>query len=107
MSQLPVKLLIDAALAPLAGRGIYHYIHQEGNPSSGLILLKLSNLAGQCTLLTQQRDFDTDALVWVPALQEETVDENEADTYAKRAMSRDPDLWIIEIEDPAMVNPFE
>ena len=107
MSGLNTKLLIDGVLQPLAGRGIYHYVHQEGNHASGLILLKISNLEGRCKFLTQQRDFETDELVWVPALAEEMVDEAEADAYIQRAISRDPDLWVIEIEDKEMDNPFQ
>ena len=62
---------------------------------------------GRCKFLTQQRDFETDELVWVPALAEEMVDEAEADAYIQRAISRDPDLWVIEIEDKEMDNPFQ
>ena len=106
-ARLPTKLWIDAVLAPLNGRGIFYYIHQAGNNGSGLILLKLTDTKGECKLLTQQRNFETDALDWVPALAQEDVAEVDADAYIARAKDRDPDLWVIEVEDPAMNNPFE
>lgn len=107
MSRLPTGLWVEAALKPLADKGIYHYIHNRGDPGSGLILLKLNNLSGQCRLLTLQRNFETDALEWVLALDNELVAEKDADAYSARAVEIDPDLWVIEIEDPAMNNPFD
>lgn len=105
--RLPTALMIEACLKPLAGMGLYHYIENKGDRDSGLILLKLNNLAGQCRVLVQQRDFMTDTLVWASPLAQEVVATVEADAYSKRAIDRDPDLWVIEIEDRDMNNPFE
>lgn len=105
-ARLPVHLWIDAQLQPLAGRGIYYYIQQRGERNSGIILLKLNGLEGRCRLLVQQRGFDG-VLGWLDALGQEDVEERAADAYIQRAISRDPDLWVIEIEDRTMDNPFE
>ena len=103
---LPVHLLIDATLKTLTERGVFYYILQRGEKSSGVILLKMSDRTGICKLITQQRDLDG-ALQWVPAMEQEKVSESDADAYITRATTRDPDLWVIEIEDPDMVNPFD
>ncbi len=105
--QLPTGLRVDAMLAPLNARGLYYYIHQKGNHASGLMLVKLNGLKGLVRLRTQQRDFLEDTLVWIDALPEEKLEEPAADAYIQRARSTDPDLWVIEIEDPEMNNPFE
>lgn len=105
--RLPTGLLVDAVLTPLNARGIFYYITQKGNHSSGLLLLKLNGLKGQVRLITQQRNFMTDEIEWVKALEQETLEEAVADEYIQRAVSRDPDLWVIEIEDEAMTNPFD
>ncbi|MCB1681002.1 MAG: DUF1491 family protein [Rhodospirillales bacterium] len=105
-ARLPVHLWIDAQLRPLADRGVYYYIQQRGERNSGIILLKLNGLGGQCRLLIQQRDLEG-VLGWMNATGKEEVEEKSADAYIQRAMSRDPDLWVIEIEDRAMENPFE
>lgn len=104
--RLPVHLLIDAGLKPLNDRGVFYYIQQRGEKNTGTILLKLNNLKGQCRLLTQQRDFDGE-MGWVNAMRKEHVEEVDVDQYIQRAISRDPDLWVIEIEDREMNNPFE
>ena len=105
-ARLPVHLLIDAVLKPLNGQGLFYYIHQSGEKNTGTILLKLNNLSGKCHLLAQQRDLDG-KLGWVNAMSKEQVEEIEADEYIRRSISRDPDLWVIEIEDQKMNNPFD
>lgn len=104
--RLPVHLWIDAQLKPLNDKGIFYYIHQRGEKNTGTILLKLNNLEGVCGMLIQQRDFDGN-LGWMNAMKKEQVEEADADAYIQRAISRDPDLWVIEIEDRDMQNPFE
>ena len=103
---LKVNLLIDAALKQLSLRGLTYYIVQRGDVDTGVILLKLSDMRGQCRLLSQMRNFDG-ALEWYDVLGQAAVSETEADGYIQKSKDNDPDLWIIEIEDPAMSNPFD
>jgi len=105
-ARLPVHLWIDAQLSPLNARGIFYYIHQRGEKNTGTILLKINNLEGSCRLLIQQRDLDG-KMGWMNANRKDLVEEQEADQYIQRAISRDPDLWVIEIEDRDINNPFE
>ena len=71
----------------------------------GTVLLKLSDMKGQCKLLTRQRDFDG-VMQWVNIFKEELVEESKADEYRVKAIDRDPDLWVIEIENEDMTNLF-
>lgn len=104
---MQIGLLIEATLKELTARGQGFYILQRGNYASGLIAVKLNALNGQCRLLVQQRNYLEDRLEWAPALQEETIPESEADSWIDRSKMRDPDLWVIEVEDRTMHNPFE
>jgi hypothetical protein len=79
---------------------------RKGEPKGGTVLLKLNLLEAGCRVLTQMRDLDG-RLGWLPALNGATVPEAEADTYIARAVTRDPDLWVIEIEDRDGNHPFE
>ncbi len=103
---LPVHFWIEAQLKPLNDKGVFYYVHQRGERNSGTILLKLNGLKGQCRVLMQQRNLDGE-LGWMDAIQKELVEEALADQYIQRAIMRDPDLWVIEIEDLEMENPFE
>lgn len=105
-ARLPVHLWIDATLGPLNARGIYYYIRQRGERNSGVILLSINGLQGLCRLLIQQRD-EMGKMGWINATGKLYVEESAVDDYVGRAVRRDPDLWVIEIEDRSMVNPFE
>jgi hypothetical protein len=81
-------------------------VARKGEPKGGTVLLKLNLLEAGCRVLTQMRDLDG-RLGWLPALKGATVPEAEADTYIARAVARDPDLWVIEIEHRDGRHPFE
>lgn len=57
-------------------------------------------------ILTQGRDLDGN-LTWFPALDGALVEEAEADAYLERTASRDPDVWIVEIEHRDGWHPFQ
>lgn len=105
--RLPTKLWIDAGLALCSGRGIPAVRRFKGDPDTGLALIKIDRLDGSCRLLGQQRDLDGH-LVWVDAIPNEaTPNVLDAEAYIERARSRDPDLWVIEVEDKSGTNPFD
>jgi hypothetical protein len=106
-SRLPTGLWIDAHLRKLTTAAIFYTVVQKGNHASGLVMLKLNGMRGQVKLLMQERNFESGALEWVFVFKEELAEESKADEYIRRAISRDPDLWVIEIEDPLMANPFK
>ena len=105
--RLPTALYVEAHLKNLTAQATFYHFIQKGNHSSGIIMLKINGLEGKVKLVMQERDFTTDKMIWAPAMQNETVEESEADAYIHRAISRDPDLWVIEIEDKNMQNPFD
>ena len=104
--RLPTGLWLEAQLRRLTEKGTSYYIANKGAYASGTILLKLNTIENGCLVLTQIRDLNG-ALSWMNALKTERVAEPEADAYIRRAVDRDPDLWVIEIDDRTGVNPFE
>lgn len=105
-SRLPTALWVEAHLRRLGQQAIPYYIANTGAYAGGMVLLKINGLGQGCRVLIQQRDLDG-ILGWANATKDEILAEKKADDYISRAVSRDPDLWVIEIEDRQMQNPFE
>lgn len=105
--QLPSHLLVDLIKKNLSLQAISFYITQSGDLNSGTFLVKIFRSREECRLRGQERDFLSGELKWIDVLDQESVAENEADAYIARIKARDPDVWIIEIEDDSLENPFE
>lgn len=104
--RLRTDLLVMAQIRRCASEGKVATLIHRGDPGGGAILLKLNMLAAGCRVLSQARDGEGRA-GWLVALGGKTVPEAEADAYIHRAIDRDPDLWVLEIEDREGLNPFE
>ena len=104
--RLPTSLWLDAHFRTLTRQGVFYTIINKGAPASGTVMLKLYAPGQGAKLLQQQRDLDG-VMGWLALFNGETVEEGKADDYIRRAVDRDPDVWVIEIEDKAFRNPFE
>ncbi len=71
----------------------------RGDGDAGAVLLKINRLADGCEVLTRFRGLDGEP-GWLLGTGPDPVDEGEADDYVQRQIGRDPDVWVIEIEDP-------
>lgn len=106
-ARLPTGLWVDAHLRRLTQEAVPYYVVNKGAYVSGTVLLKINTLEPDgCTVLSQQRDL-YGKMGWMPVFSGGPVAESEADNYIRRALGRDPDLWVIEIEDREGKNPFE
>ncbi len=104
--RMPTHIWVEAKIRELSAQNIGVYVTNKGERNDGLVLLKLSDLKGNCKLLTQQRGIDG-VLGWVNIFSDEIISEQKADEYIKRSIGHDPDQWVIEVEDPKMNNPFQ
>ena len=104
--RLPTELWVQAHLRRCSVEATPAMLLRRGEPERGTVLLKLNQIEAGCRILTQARDIDGQ-LGWLAALGGKLVPEAEADAYVARAVDRDPDLWVIEIEDRAGRNPFD
>src|SRR5262245_46777256 len=104
--RLPTALWVEIHLRHLDRDGIPYYIHNTGAHAGGMVMLKLNGRENGCKVLIQQRDLDG-VLGWANALKDDIMEEGKADDYINRSVQRDPDVWVIEIEDRKMLNPFD
>lgn len=103
--RIPTHLWVEAKIRECHNNGTPAFVVHKGNRTGGMVLLKLNNLSGLCRVLMQQRDLDG-LLTWINPLNDD-VPEPEADSYIAKERDFDEDLWILEIEDKDMKNPFE
>ena len=76
------------------------YVRRKGDPDAGAVLLKLDKLDGTSEVLTQVRTGEG-SKAWSRGTGETPVPDTEAEAYIARQLKYDPDIWVLEIEDPA------
>ena len=96
--RLPTELWVKAHVKRCSVAGVPVIVARRGDPHSGIVILKLNQLEAGCRVMSQMRDLEG-KLGWLEALDGALVPEAEADAYIARQAERDPDLWVIEIED--------
>ncbi len=104
--RLPTALWIDAHIRQCTANAIPVYVMNKGAYASGTVMLKIDTLNDGVQVLSQMRDIDG-KMGWMDVFDGKTVDEQQANEYIQRAIDRDPDLWVIEIESRDKTNPFE
>lgn len=104
--RLPTELWVRLHLRRCIAEGIPATLARKGSPHGGAVLLKLNQLERGVRVLTQVRDPEGRP-AWMAALGGGLVPEADADAYIERTVRRDPDVWVVEIEDREGRHPFE
>ncbi len=81
--------LCDINFMPIA-------IRRRGDPDAGAVLLRLFRDRDRSLLLKRA----TEPPGWMIVAGRTEVDGESAEAYIAREISRDRDLWVVEIEDP-------
>jgi hypothetical protein len=107
LDRLPTHLWVMAEVRRCGSEGIPVVVARRGERTGGMVLLRVNRLEAGSLLLNEARDIEGGRLGWMAALQGRLVPDAEAQSYIDRAVKRDPDLWVVEIEDRLGRNPFE
>src|SRR6056297_164260 len=97
MSKLATGLWIDAYLARLMQEGIFAHVVHRGDATAGAVAVKVAFMDGKASLFTRNYGADGNR-VWHALLEGEP--EPAVDAAVARQRGYDPDLWVVEVEDP-------
>ena len=103
--RLPTELWVSAGLHRCSLEAVPAVVIRKGERQSGTVILKLDRRDRGTVILTQSRNMDG-KLVWFPANDGTALTSTEAAAYVDRAIARDPDIWVIEIEHREGWHPF-
>ena len=97
-ARLSTRFWVMAMIRRCSIDGQSAMVVRKGDEDRGAVLLKVNRFDNGCTVWTQARDLDG-APAWMRGTGPDPVAEPAADAYVERQVARDPDLWVIEIED--------
>jgi hypothetical protein len=104
--RIPTELWVMAQVRQGHQSGRPAFVLHRGEARAGSVLLKINQLGAGCRLLTQVRDAEG-RLAWMMPTGNASASEAAADAYIERAVKRDPDLWVVEVESRDGTHPFE
>jgi hypothetical protein len=102
--RLPTEFWVQAQLRRLGTTGTGAYLLRRGDAERGTVIVRLAEREG-VRILIQVRDLDG-KLAWMGVKDGAVLTEADASAYVERAVRRDSDLWVIEIETKPGENPF-
>ena len=97
MARLTTDMWVGAYLARLGAAAIPAFLTARGDPTAGAVLVKVATMDGRASVYHRALGPDFER-IWAPLA--EHAPEHEADEALARQRGFDPDMWIIEIEDP-------
>lgn len=97
-ARLASGLWVQAYLARLGAANLPAYVLARGDETAGAVAVKSARLDGTARVFERSLDLMTGARTWIISAEGAEPD---VDAYLARARSRDPDLWVIEVESRA------
>ena len=95
---LTTSLWVSAQIRLCDRRMIPAVVVRRGDPDAGTVLLKLNRFEAGVTVYTQASSMNDEG-AWSRGTGPNPVPEADADAYIARQVARDPDVWVLEIED--------
>lgn len=96
--RLKTALWVNAMLRLHDQQAIPMVVVRRGDADAGGVLVKLDRREHGISLWSQARD-PQGRLTWIRPHEADSIDEADCAERIARAVRRDPDLWVIEIED--------
>ena len=94
MNRLTSLFWVQAYIKKLNLLGVPAFVVSHGDDTAGAIIVKVNKLNGDAVLFERSFSLDKNLNQWSKF---ESGDEKELDELLSRQLSRDRDLWIVEI----------
>lgn len=98
MTELKARFWVDALRWRAESAGAAVYIGRRGDPDAGVVLVKVLLPQRLAQLYVPVRNMEGERL-WTQPLGAEPSQEDAVAAYLERRVDRDPDLWVVEIDD--------
>ena len=95
-ARLASGIWVSAYLTRLRLADIAAYVTAKGDAEAGAVVVKVALLDGTARAFERRSDLMTGARAWIVLAE---GPEAEVDALVSRTRARDPDLWVIELED--------
>jgi len=97
VARVATGLWVSAYLTRLSLEGIHAHVARKGEASAGAVAVKVAFMDGSASFYMRSHGADG-GVGWRANI--ERAPEDEVDAALQRQRSYDPDLWVIEVEDP-------
>lgn len=97
--RLPSGVWVDALVRRAQIAGASAFIVQKGDASRGDIVLKVADLQGGARAYVPRTNIEGVRVFVDLSVQSVGPDEESVNLYLEKAIGRDRDLWVVEIED--------
>jgi hypothetical protein len=95
---MATRLMVQALVRRCSIAGLAATVVHRGDADRGTVLIKVNRFDAGVTVWTQTRT-PAGEPAWMRGTGADPVAEPASDAYVERQVKRDPDLWVIEIED--------
>ncbi len=96
---LPTELWVQALILRAQREGAFATVLRRGDARAGAVLIKVVNRrTGESRLYSEALRADGER-VWMEPVS--STEEAALDAYAERTAARDPDVWVVEVDDTA------
>ena len=105
MTRLTTSILVSSALRQAQAKGLFAAVLRQGDEQAGTIFVEVEIDPAQSSLYGRQVSFDGD-YEWVCLTGEVPVSSEAVAERLHKEAVRDPDCWIICVQDPKGRNIF-
>jgi hypothetical protein len=96
--KLKTRIWVQALIRRAEINGASAFVARKGEADAGAVVVKVSLLNGMATVWASSYGRDGERR-WIRGAGDAPVPDADAEAYIQRAVARDSDLWVLEVED--------